>query len=258
MAVDSISPVFSVQATYALEPLASGQRINRSADDPAGQAVATGFTSQIRQMDVAGYNANAGMNLLQTADGVTSSIVEQAQRMRELSLQSMGTVNDAQRTALNAEFQQGIQSIAQMTQTAQFNGIPLLDNSTPTVSIALGEGSSDLSLPDLSPDALGLSGLDLSSSGNAQAALEQLGLVLNGLSDQRASFGAQQNGLLSSVSQLAQSNQNAMTSRSQISDADMAKAVMQQTRQQILESAGVAMQVHRQQSDANAVQLLTT
>lgn len=258
MAIDSISPVFSVQATYALEPLASGQRINRSADDPAGQAVATGFTSQIRQMDVAGYNANAGINLLQTADGVTSSIVEQAQRMRELSLQSLGTVNEAQRSALNAEFQQGIQSIAQMTQSAQFNGIPLLDNQTPSLSIALGESSSELSLPDLTPDALGLNGLDLSSSGNAQAALDQLGLVLDGLSDQRAGFGAQQNGLLSSVSQMAQANENAMASRSQISDADMARAVVQQTRQQILDQAGIAMQSHRQQSDANAIQLLTT
>lgn len=257
MAVETLN---SIQPALfnANQQLASGSRINQSADDAAGQAVVTALTSQINQQDVASRNANTGVNLIQTADGATSSITDQVQRLRELSLQAQnGTYSDAQRNALNVEFQQGIQSIQQISEATSFNGINLFDGSLSNVSIALGDSTSDITLPDLTSANLGLDTLDLSSVSNATSALDQLGIVLETLGDARSQFGAQQNGLTSAVSQIYESNVNFQATRSQINDADYAQTITERTRLQILENASVAMQSHQNQQQESVLSLLS-
>ncbi|MDG4812897.1 flagellin [Hydrogenovibrio sp. 3SP14C1] len=242
------------------QSLTSGSRINNSADDAAGQAIVSSLTSQVNAQDVGVQNANTGINLLQTADGASNSITQQLQRLSELSLQAQnGTYSDAQRTILNQEFQQGLESINQFAESASFNGIKLLNAETPSLNIALGadNNTSTIQLPDLTANNLGLAGTDISTSTNAEAVQSQISDVLGLISDSRAQLGAQQNGLSSAANDLMNQNLNSHSTRSQINDTDYAKAVTDQARQQVLNNASVAMLAQRNQNYSNVLPLLS-
>jgi len=262
MTIEGFSPLSSLQATSNLsrvnETLASGSAINRAADNPAGQAIVTNLSSNINEQDVATRNANTGINLIQTADGASNQITEQLQRLNELSVQaSNGTLNPSQRDILNQQFQQGLETVNQIANTTQFNGTNLLNGDTNNIEIALGEESSTISLSDLSSNGLGLSGLDLTNPANIDLAREGIANALQGVTDVRAQFGAQQNGLSSAVETLTEQNLNTIATRSQINDTDFARAFAEQVRQQVLNQAGIALQSQSNGDRANVLQLLS-
>src|SRR5579871_281083 len=93
--------------TKALQQLSTGLRINTAADDPAGYAIANGFTSQINGLDQAVQNANDGVALSQTANGALSEITNDLQTIRDLAVESLNATNSAaDRSALNAQVAQ--------------------------------------------------------------------------------------------------------------------------------------------------------
>ena len=261
MAIESYNPISSSNAIAGMNSLntslTSGSKINQSADNPAGQAIVSNLTSQINTQDVATQNANSGISLLQTATAGTQNINENVLRMNELAIQAQnGTLNSQQRNILNLEFQQNIQSINGLANNTSFNGLNLLNGDNGSVDIALGESNSALNLANLTPDSLGLSGLNISNPENAGIALEGLQLTSEQLITTQSQFGAQQNGLMSSIENIANQNVNTLSTRSQISDADMGRAVTEQVRQSILNESSVAMQAQSNQSRANVLQLL--
>ena len=86
------------------EQLATGLRVNRAADAPAGIAMAERFFLQSRGSVVAGRNINDGITMMQTVDGGLAQAVELTQRLRELALQSLNGTNSASdRAALDIE-----------------------------------------------------------------------------------------------------------------------------------------------------------
>jgi flagellin len=87
--------------------LATGKRINSSADDPAGMAVASRMTQNIKSLGQAISNTGSAMSLIQTVDSAAASITTMLQRMNELALQaSNGSMSTDQRGYLDQEFQQ--------------------------------------------------------------------------------------------------------------------------------------------------------
>ena len=153
------SSLYSSNIDSVAQTLTSGQRINQSADDVAGQAIITSLSSRINTQDMATRNANDGISLLQTADGASESITASLQRMNELAIQaSNGTLNDSQRNALNQEFQQNLQGINQIAENTSFNNQNLLNGENSSLNIALGESGSQINLPNLTSDGLAISG----------------------------------------------------------------------------------------------------
>ncbi|MBO1926251.1 flagellin-like protein [Thiomicrorhabdus sp. 6S2-11] len=256
-------PIPSYNNTQAVnsnnQAIASGSQVNSAADNASGLAVINAFTTQINTQDMASRNAMDGISLLQTADGASSSITAQLQRMNELALQaSNGTLNDSQRQILNQEFQQNLAGINEIAQGTTFNQQTLLNGELNTLDIALGETSATLSLPNLTSDGLGLSGLSIDNPSNAATVLQGLGNALQNISQVRSEFGSQQNGLLAQYDNLQSQNLNAQASRSQINDTDYAQAVSEQVRQNILTDAQISMQAQSNQSRASVLQLLNT
>ena len=95
------------QLADALSQLSSGLRINNSADDAAGYAIAQGMTSQINGLNQAAQNANDGVSLTQTATGALSEVTTDLQTMRDLAVESLNASNSStDRADLNAQFQQ--------------------------------------------------------------------------------------------------------------------------------------------------------
>lgn len=110
--------------------LSTGKRVNFSADDAAGLAVANKMVSQIRGMKVAAKNTADGISLLQTAIAGMQNSLEIVQRMRELALQSHnGVYVDGDRGNLQKEVDSLLGELNRIATHTKFNDVNLLDGS---------------------------------------------------------------------------------------------------------------------------------
>ncbi|MCI9541678.1 MAG: hypothetical protein HFG39_11630 [Lachnospiraceae bacterium] len=111
-----------------LERLSSGYKINRSADDSAGMAIASKMRTQIKGLDQANRNASDGVSLVQTAEGALNEVEAMLQRMRQLAVQGAnGTNSDGERKAITEEIDALKEEIERIAKTTEFNKQPLLD-----------------------------------------------------------------------------------------------------------------------------------
>ena len=114
-----------------LEKLSSGYKINRAGDDAAGLAISEKMRAQITGLDKAQDNAKDGISLVQTAEGALTEVHDMLNRMYELAEQSAnGTFEDGtDRKQLQKEVTQLRSEIDRIADSANFNGINLLDGS---------------------------------------------------------------------------------------------------------------------------------
>ena len=114
-----------------LEKLSSGYKINRAGDDAAGLAISEKMRAQITGLDKAQDNAKDGISLVQTAEGALTEVHDMLNRMYELAEQSAnGTFEDeTDRVQLQKEVSQLKDEINRIADSANFNGIKLLDGS---------------------------------------------------------------------------------------------------------------------------------
>jgi flagellin len=120
----------NMKMSKALERLSSGLRINRAADDAAGLAVSEKLRGQIKGMSQASRNAQDGISMIQTAEGALNESTAILQRMRELAVQAgTATLQDADRTNIQAEVTQLSSELDRIAGVTDFNGSKLLDGS---------------------------------------------------------------------------------------------------------------------------------
>ena len=114
-----------------LEKLSSGYKINRAGDDAAGLAISEKMRAQITGLETAQKNAKDGISLVQTAEGALQEVHDMLNRMVELATQSAnGTYEgDTDRAQLQKEITQLKSEINRIADSANFNGIKLLDGS---------------------------------------------------------------------------------------------------------------------------------
>ncbi len=238
-----------------LAELSTGLRINRAADDAAGLAIAENFNTRARQFQVESRNLQSGISAAQTAEGGLSVQQDAVQRIRELAVQaSNGTLTNDQRSALNAEAQQLLDQINDTAQGTEFNGQQLLNSNQ---SINLGtEGDNTLDLEQSDTSTLSLNGLDLSTQGGAQAAIDAADNALAQISEQRSNIGAQSNGFESAIAQRAESEVNALQAESRIRDLDLAKASIERSRADVLLKAGLSGLLQSNVAPQSALRLL--
>ena len=112
-----------------LEKLSSGYKINRAGDDAAGLAISEKMRAQITGLDKAQDNAKDGISLVQTAEGALTEVHDMLNRMYELAEQSAnGTYESGtDRVQLQKEVNQLRSEINRISDSANFNGIKLLD-----------------------------------------------------------------------------------------------------------------------------------
>src|SRR5436853_5395902 len=135
----------SDRASKSMERLSSGYRINRAADDAAGLAISEKMRAQIRGLAQNQRNIGDGVSLVQTAEGALSTVHNMLQRVRELAVQyKNGTLSTTNQAAIQSEVNQLASEIERIGQTAQFNGICLLNNSATTVSFQVGANDGEV------------------------------------------------------------------------------------------------------------------
>lgn len=113
-----------------------------------------------------------------------------------------------------------------------------------------------VSIGDMRAAALGVDSVDISSSANASAAITTINDAITSVSDERAKLGAVQNRLEHTIKNLDTSSENLQASESRIRDVDMAKEMMEFTKNNILQQAAQAMLAQANNAPQGVLQLL--
>ncbi len=143
-----------------IERLATGLRINRAADDAAGLAISEGMRAEIGGLTQGVRNAEQATNLSQVAEGALNEVSAMLIRMRELAVQAASsTVNDDNRSNLQAEYSQLIAEIDRVALSTSYNNTILLTGFGNTVDTTNSTAVS-------TSDTTGLKGITLSGSGS--------------------------------------------------------------------------------------------
>ena len=126
-----------------LEKLSSGYKINRAGDDAAGLAISEKMRAQITGLKAAQKNVKDGISLVKTGEGAMQEIQDMLNRMDYLATQSAnGTYdNEVDRANLQKEVTALKDEINRIADSANFNGIKLLDGSLSSTGGAGGAGA---------------------------------------------------------------------------------------------------------------------
>jgi flagellin len=246
----------SAAISKSMQRLSSGYRINSAADDAAGLGISESMRSQIRGLGQAQKNIQDGASMVQTAEGNLDEVHSMLQRVRELAVQyKNGSLDDTARTSIQNEVNQLASEITRIGDSAQFNGINLL-NSSSTVSFQVGANDGQqigVSLVDLAT-TVGTSYASLSTTGTTD--ISEIDAAITAVSTARADFGAVQNRLDHSLTVAASYQENLTSAESRIRDVDMADEMVALTKNQILSQAGTAMLSQANQAPQSVLRLL--
>ncbi len=251
----------TASAGKSMEKLSSGLRINRAGDDAAGLAISEKMRGQIRGLDQASRNAQDGISLIQTAEGALNETHSILQRMRELSVQGANDTNvDVDRAAIETELDELSAEITRISEQTQFNKQNILAN-TSTVDIQVGANADQkitISLKTMNAATLGVTStvLDVTSTASANALTTVLDTAIEKVSTHRSSLGALQNRLEHTISNLNNTSENLTAAESRVRDVDMAKEMMNFSKNNILNQAAQAMLAQANQQPQGVLQLL--
>jgi flagellin len=249
----------------SMERLASGYRINRAGDDAAGLAISENLRAQVRGLKQAARNANDGISLVQVAEGGMNELSSIMIRLRELAVQSASdTIGPVERQFLNVEYDQLVSEVDRIADSTEFNGTQLLSGVGSIMDFQVGTKNNpeidrisfDSSKADANSAALGVNLTSVADKASAQNALSAIDGAITSVSAMRADFGALQNRLQTTVSNIQNAVENMSAANSRIRDTDIAEETSEMTRDHILLQAGTGVLAQANQSANVALNLL--
>lgn len=270
----------------SLERLASGQKINRAADDPAALVISEHMRAQVSGMEQAIRNNEVAISLVQTAEGSMNEIssILVSLRQRAISAANVGASDQDMIDANQAEIENALASIDRVVSTTQFGHYKLLDGTNAAKTETNEDGSistqeglrfhvgpnaehmASTSIRDMSTSALGraivpegempnksnfmsLADIDVRNEQGAQDALAIIDQALTEVATVRGELGAfQKHTLESNLTSLQVAAENMTAAESTIRDTDMAQELATFTRNQIMTQSATA-----QLAQANAM-----
>ena len=239
-----------------MNALSSGKRINSAKDDASGLAVSTKMKSMIRGLNQASRNISDGSSMLNVASGFLQETTDILQRIRELAVQSSnGIFSDDQRSMIQIEVSQLVSEVDRIASSATFNGLQLFTGryAAGNEEITLHIGSQtdqriSFNLEAATAESLGLKNvqgqegsLSISDPESANMAIATLDDALLKVSKQQALIGANQNRMEVAKQGIDIASENISAANSRIEDADMAEAMVDYTKNQILTQASTSM-----------------
>src|SRR5512142_1628867 len=231
--------------------LTSGYRINSSADDAAGLAVANKFRSDVAELQQGVRNANDGVSILQIVDGGLNNISNIVDRLKTLATESASDTFSGDRATLNTEFTGLLAEIDRQAANiglASGGGTGGRFNVSLDVYIGGGDTQAHAAVTinlsgagnEVDTTGLAINGKTVDTKANALLALTAITTAISNLGLVQGSVGTGENEL-NYAAQLAQSQIASFSAaQSSIRDADVATEAANLTKAQILEQSSVA------------------
>lgn len=267
--------VVTTRMVKSAEQLSSGMRINRAGDDASGLAVSEKMRSQIRGLNMAGKNIQDGVSFIQATEGYLQETTDVMQRIRELAVQAANGIYSAEdRMQIQVEVSQLVDEIDRVASHAQFNGMNILtgrfarETGTQIMQLHVGanmDQNEQIYIGDMSAQALGIVGatqggedamISVADVESANKAIGSIDAALTVINKQRADLGAYQNRFELAYNGVAVASENLQAAESRIRDTDMAKAVVDYTRDQILTQSTTAMLAQANANSQSVLRLL--
>ena len=256
----------------AMERMTTGLKINSSKDDAAGMAVANKMNYKIGSLGVAQDNAQMGVSMLDTAEGVLGVINDNLTRIRDLTEQAAnGTYGDDAMKAIQTEVQARVNEITRLANSSEFNAKTLFDGSIANgiklqVGITKDTDKSTIELDaKLFADAkastiLGNKVKTLNnvydSDEHARAFLEDIDKALADITDRTTQIGGYQQRISSAMEAAGVMQTNLTSAKSLIEDADIAEESSNYVKQQILQQTSASLLATANQAPSIALNLV--
>ncbi|MDW2642587.1 lateral flagellin LafA [Citrobacter sp. HN-141] len=268
----------SASLSTSMERLATGNRINSSADDAAGKQIANRLTAQSSGMGVALSNIQDATAMLQTADSMFDEMTDVLGRMKDLATQAAnGTYSDEDLQSMQDEYDELGQQMSDMLQNTTYGGTNLFGVSSTSntktdglfqhsVTFQVGAESSDTMtvnisdqldtlvghLSDISTsfrydqnDPTGKAGMtggtELTASGSANNMITKISTAMDDVSQIQSKLGASINRLNDTAANLTSMQDNTEVAIGNIMDTDYATEASNMTQQQVLMQTGITM-----------------
>jgi len=272
----------NVNLQRSLQRLSSGSRINSSFDDAGGLAVSMKLSASIRRTEATQANVGNAISLLQTQDGVLKSADKVLSRMSELATLAQDVTKSSTDLALYSTELDQLKGQLNLMLTEKFNGITLfhegattgaaidtdIDLSTNGNTLVVvtshdGDQTVGITRADLNAiayditDATSTNALNITSTSNAQTAVDTIQTAIQNLATLRANNGAEQTRLTFAADMLSVNKINLESANSRIIDVDVATESSQLARFNILQQAGTAMLAQANQSSQSILRLIS-
>ena len=249
--------------------LATAQRINRGADDPAGLIASENLRAALASMDAEMRSIDRADAVANTADGALGQISEllsDAQSRAVANANSAG-ISDAERAANQLEVDSAIATADRIASTTRFNGQPLF---TGDVAVGIEGATIDLGRADsasigaVSVGGAGYRLADVTSGaalnivdGNIDGAAGSIGAAISDVATRRGAIGAFQSDTLASQRRATQvAFENTAAANSVIRDTDFAAESARLARGQALSSASLAAASLANSAPASSLRLV--
>ncbi len=276
--------------------LASGLRINSARDDAAGLQISDRLTSQINGLKQGNRNANDGIAVCQTMEGALDETTNMLQRIRTLAIQAAnGTNTSVDRQSIQQEVTALSQEITRIACKTTFGGEQCLAGPTglldangvitfhvgayqsDTISLTLtagftlsgicgdtsvlaavinGTGQSLSATTTGISDAAGFYEFSVLTQSTAELTIGAIDKIINVVDTHRASLGALQNRMESTIRNQEVTHENVSDARSRIRDADYAEEAANLSAQTITQQAATSVLTQANQRPQIALNLL--
>jgi len=262
----------NISLQKSLQRLSSGSRINSSYDDAGGLAVSMKLSASIRRTEATQANVNNSMAFLETQDGVLKSADKLVARMSELAQLANDVTKSTSDLALYQTEVDTLKSQLSSMMSETFNGISLFSSgivTTPATATTLSvvtsqDGSQSIGITQAHLGSVGAyvgtasaSGINISSTTGAKAAISTVNAAIQNLAQLRAYNGAEQSRLNFASDTLSINKTNLEAANSRIIDVDVAEESSKLARFNILQQAGTAMLAQANQSTQSLLRLLS-
>lgn len=251
-ALNAVRAIYSANANIsrASERISTGLRINHASDDPTGLAMANRLKTQVGSFSKVLDNLSLGTAATQIVDDSLTQMVDILSYMRGAAVASQSsTLTASDRTAYQDVIDEYVDEIDSIADNAVWNGTSLMTTAS-TMDIQSGTSSGDTTTLEFDKitayslsleNSAGTNLLSVTSTANADSAVDIIDYALDTINEYQAYIGAKQN-----VMDVQTNVANAMiTSQSvaygRIMNADMAEETAKLSAAQIQRDAATAM-----------------
>ena len=255
----------TTKMNQAMERMTTGLKINSSKDDAAGLAVANKLDYQVSSLKVAQDNAQMGSSMLDTMEGVMTTINDNLVRIRDLTEQAAnGTYGTDAMNAMKTEINARLAEIDRVAESTEFNGKKLLNGDTTEVNLQVGIDKSDNSVIQLdssvfqnsTKDGLGLADVSWTTDTEARNYLETIDKAIEKVTNAKTAIGGKQAAISSAMESANVMETNLTSASSLIKDADIAEESSNYIKQQILQQTSASLLATANQAPSIALNLV--
>ena len=233
----------------SFERLSSGSRINSASDDAAGLAIGKDLQARVSGLNQAVRNTNDGISMVQIAEAAMDEATTILSRIRDLAVQGANdSLGSTERDFLEVESNKLLTAYDDVFKQAKWNGSVLFgttQNESKVIQVGADDGDTlTITFADTSYDHYSLvdgTNVEFDDNGEASDTIAAIDSALAALATDRASLGATQTQLESTVRNLSNVAENTAAAAGRIMDTDYAAETANLTKAQILQQAATSI-----------------